>query len=150
MNAIKRACFFFVVIVLILLAGCRVRVSGLPLPADPLEPAPADAASRQAGWPTEGWQTATPESQGIDGGKLEQMLEEIRTHALLDGVRGQPAVDKEAIIENLLRVGQLVKDFPEIVELDINPLIVYPEGQGAIAIDMRLVLSREPGTGENE
>jgi len=79
----------------------------------------------------------------------ENMLREIRTHALLDGVRGQPAVDKSAIIETLLRIGQLVQDFPEIVELDINPLIVYPEEQGAISIDMRLVLSREPGTGES-
>ena len=42
----------------------------------------------------------------------------------------------------LLRIGQLVQDFPEIVELDINPVIVYPQGQGALAIDMRLVLSR--------
>ena len=81
--------------------------------------------------------------------EARQMLSEIRSHALLDGVRGEPAVDKEAIIDTLLRVGQLVQDFPEIVELDINPLIVYPDGQGAISIDMRLVLSREPGTGES-
>jgi acetyltransferase len=37
-------------------------------------------------------------------------------------------------------MGQLVTDFPEITELDINPLMVYPRGQGAIAIDMRLAL----------
>ncbi|MBC8507852.1 MAG: acetate--CoA ligase family protein [Anaerolineales bacterium] len=71
----------------------------------------------------------------------EMMLAEIRAHALLDGVRGQPPVDKKAIVNTLLRIGQLVTDFPEITELDINPLIVYPQGQGAIAIDMRLVLS---------
>ena len=46
-----------------------------------------------------------------------------------------------AIIDVLLRIAQLVQDFPEIVELDINPLMVYPKGQGAIAIDMRMVLS---------
>ena len=72
----------------------------------------------------------------------ELMLKEIRTRALLDGVRGQPPVDKEAIVDTLLRIGQLVQEFPEITELDINPLIVYPKGQGAIAIDMRLVLSK--------
>ncbi len=72
----------------------------------------------------------------------ENMLGEIRAHALLDGVRGQPAVDKAAIIDTLLRIGQLVTDFPEITELDINPLIVYPKEQGAIAIDMRLVLKK--------
>ncbi|HEY62037.1 MAG TPA: acetate--CoA ligase family protein [Anaerolineae bacterium] len=73
----------------------------------------------------------------------EEMLNEIRAYALLDGVRGQPAVDKQAIIDTLLRINQLVLDFPEITELDINPLIVYPQGQGAIAIDMRLILSRK-------
>jgi acetyltransferase len=72
--------------------------------------------------------------------EAEEMIGEIRAHALLDGVRGKPAMDKEAIVEALLRMGQLVQDFPDIVELDINPLMVYPRGQGAIAIDMRLVL----------
>jgi len=71
------------------------------------------------------------------------MLEEIRSKALLDGVRGNPAIDKEALVDTLLRMGQLVQEFPEIAEFDINPLIVYPEGQGAIAIDMRLVLASE-------
>ena len=74
--------------------------------------------------------------------EAEQMLGEIRARALLDGVRGKPPVDKAALIDALLRIGQLVQDFPEIVELDINPLIVYPQGQGAMAIDMRLVLSK--------
>jgi acetyltransferase len=77
--------------------------------------------------------------------EAHDMLTEIRAHALLDGVRGQPAVDKDAIVAILLRIGQLVQDFPQILELDINPLIVYPRSQGAIAIDMRLVLSNEPG-----
>jgi len=69
-----------------------------------------------------------------------EMLEEIRAHALLDGVRGKPGVDKAAIVDVLLRIGQLVQDFPEIAELDINPLMVYPPNQGSVAIDMRLVL----------
>jgi acetyltransferase len=72
--------------------------------------------------------------------EAEQMIGEIRAHALLDGVRGKPAMDKGAIVDTLLRVGQLVQDFPDIVELDINPLMVYPRDQGAIAIDMRLIL----------
>jgi acetate---CoA ligase (ADP-forming) len=74
--------------------------------------------------------------------EAQEMLSEIRAHALLDGVRGKPAVDKEAIVDTLLRIGQLVQDFPEIAELDINPLTVYPRDQGAIAIDMRLILSQ--------
>jgi len=72
-----------------------------------------------------------------------EMLGEIRASALLDGVRGEPEVDKEAIVDTLLRMGQLVQDFPEIVELDINPLVVFPRGQGATAIDMRLILSKD-------
>jgi len=74
--------------------------------------------------------------------EAELMISEIRAHALLDGVRGKPPLDKDAIVDALLRIAQLVQDFPEIVELDINPLMVYPQGQGAIAIDMRLVLSK--------
>jgi acetyltransferase len=72
--------------------------------------------------------------------EAEEMLGEIRAHALLDGVRGQPPADKAAIVDTLLRVGQLVQDFPEITELDINPLMVYSQNQGALAIDMRLIL----------
>jgi len=73
----------------------------------------------------------------------QAMLSEIRAKALLDGVRGKPPVDKDAIVDVLLRMGQLVQDFPEIAEFDINPLIVYPKDQGALAIDMRLVLESE-------
>lgn len=73
--------------------------------------------------------------------EAREMLEEIRARALLEGVRGKPPVDQDAIVDVLLRIGQLVQDFPEIVELDINPVIVYEKGQGAMPIDMRLVLS---------
>jgi acetyltransferase len=69
-----------------------------------------------------------------------EMIEEIRARSLLDGVRGEPPADKDAIVQTLLRISQLVTDFPEIVELDINPLVVYEAGQGAVALDMRLVL----------
>jgi acetyltransferase len=80
--------------------------------------------------------------------EAEEMLSSIRAHALLDGVRGQPQADKAAVVDVLLRVGQLVQDFPEIVELDVNPLVVYPQGQGAIVIDMRLVVTKEPKRGK--
>jgi acetyltransferase len=49
-------------------------------------------------------------------------------------------VDKETLIDALLRIGQLVLDFPEISELDINPFVVYEQGQGGTALDMRLIL----------
>jgi acetyltransferase len=72
--------------------------------------------------------------------EAQAMLGEIRAKALLDGYRGQPAVDKEAIIDALLRVGQMVIDFPQIAELDINPFVVYEQERGGVALDMRLVL----------
>jgi acetyltransferase len=81
--------------------------------------------------------------------EAEEMVGEIRSKGLLEGMRGQPPADKEAIVGALLRVGQLVQDFPEIAELDINPLVVYGVGGGAVAIDMRLVLAQEPGFGGN-
>ncbi|MFN2302393.1 MAG: acetate--CoA ligase family protein, partial [Anaerolineales bacterium] len=71
-----------------------------------------------------------------------QMLTEINAHALLDGVRGKPPVDKPAIVDVLLKINQLVLDFPEITELDINPLVVYSPGNGALALDMRLILAK--------
>lgn len=78
-------------------------------------------------------------------GEAEEMLGEIRARALLDGVRGKPPVDKAALVDALLRVGQLVVDFPEIAELDINPFVVYDQGGGGVAIDMRLVLGAQEG-----
>jgi len=69
------------------------------------------------------------------------MLREIRTFPILTGVRGQPPSDLDAIAEILERTSQLATDFPQIRELDLNPLIVYQAGQGALAVDVRLSLS---------
>jgi acetyltransferase len=69
------------------------------------------------------------------------MVESIRSFPLLKGVRGEAAADVEAIVETILRVSQLVTDFPEIVEMDINPLIVHEAGQGATVLDARMILA---------
>ncbi|MGI6376522.1 MAG: acetate--CoA ligase alpha subunit [Anaerolineae bacterium] len=71
----------------------------------------------------------------------KDMVASIRTNRLLTGVRGQAPSDLDAIVDTILRVSQLVTDFPEIAELDINPLLVRSAGQGAVAVDMRLILS---------
>jgi acetyl coenzyme A synthetase (ADP forming)-like protein len=73
--------------------------------------------------------------------EAEEMIGELRSAPLLRGHRGEPASDLEAIVDCMLRVSQLAVDFPEIVELDINPLMVHEQGKGAVALDMRLVLS---------
>src|SRR3990172_5674843 len=74
--------------------------------------------------------------------EAESMLQEIRARALLEGARGEPPVDRQSLVEGLLRVGQMVHDFPEIAEMDINPFIVYPARGGGVAIDARLILDR--------
>ena len=67
------------------------------------------------------------------------MLREIGGAALLDGVRGQPGVDKDALANLIVQVGRLVDDFPEIAELDLNP--VFATADGATAVDVRVLLS---------
>ncbi|HNT73935.1 MAG TPA: acetate--CoA ligase [Anaerolineae bacterium] len=73
--------------------------------------------------------------------EADEMIREIRAYRLLEGVRGEPPSDHMALVDALLRISQLVTDFPEIVEMDVNPLMVFEEGRGAMAIDMRLVLA---------
>jgi acetyltransferase len=69
-----------------------------------------------------------------------EMMREMRSYNLLRGVRGESRSDLKAIADTLLRVSQLVVDFPDIVELDINPLVVFEDGKGVMGIDMRLIL----------
>lgn len=75
----------------------------------------------------------------ISAREANEMITEIRSAPLLRGVRGETPPDLEAIRQALLRVSQLVVEFPEIVELDVNPLVVHTEG--AVAVDVRLVIA---------
>jgi len=72
-----------------------------------------------------------------------QMLRSTKSYALLKGVRGQASVDLDAIAEALQRISQLVTDFPQIAEMDINPFIVGTVGSESIAADARITL-QEP------
>jgi acetyltransferase len=69
-----------------------------------------------------------------------QMLETTRSFSLLKGMRGQARVDIDAIATALQRISQLVTDFPQIVEMDINPFIVGPVGADSVAADARITL----------
>lgn len=71
------------------------------------------------------------------------MIHEIRGFGLLRGVRGDPPADLDSIVDTLLKLSQLVTDFPEIVEMDINPLIVFEKGRGTVGVDMRLILKSQ-------
>ena len=70
------------------------------------------------------------------------MIERTRAGRLLTGFRGQAAADVGAVVETILRLSQLSLDFPEIEEIEINPLLVLPEGQGALALDGRVILGQ--------
>jgi acetate---CoA ligase (ADP-forming) len=72
--------------------------------------------------------------------EAREMLHELKSYWLLRGTRGESPADIPAVVESMMRVSQLVMDFPEINELDINPLRVLEEGKGCLAADARIVL----------
>jgi len=69
-----------------------------------------------------------------------EMINELRGAQILQGARGHKRSDIEAVAEALLRLSQLLQDFPEIQELDINPLRVFHEQGGCLALDARIIL----------
>ena len=70
----------------------------------------------------------------------KSLIESTKIYNLLHGVRGESSSDIEAIINVLLRLSQLVNDFPEIVELDINPLLAFLKGYSAV--DIKITIKR--------
>lgn len=66
------------------------------------------------------------------------LVGEIKGHRLLAGYRGRPAVDINAIENVLLRLSRLVEEIPEIGELDLNPIVALPDGQGCRIVDARI------------
>jgi acetyl coenzyme A synthetase (ADP forming)-like protein len=73
------------------------------------------------------------------------MLDELRGKPLFDGFRGGPPADRAALIDIVLRVSALVEIVPELVELDLNPVIVLAPGEGAVAVDVRMRLAADAG-----
>jgi acetyltransferase len=72
--------------------------------------------------------------------RAERMLDSTRGGVRLKGWRGAAPADRVAVLDAMLRLSQIACDFPEISELEINPLYVLPEGQGAFAVDVRGVV----------
>jgi len=72
--------------------------------------------------------------------EARQMITETRAGKLLTGFRGTAKADLDAVVEVILRLGRISLDFPQIEEIEVNPLLVYPEGQGALALDGRVIL----------
>jgi acetyl coenzyme A synthetase (ADP forming)-like protein len=71
------------------------------------------------------------------------MVMETKGYQILKGYRGQSAYDIDAVVDYLLRVSQLVTDFPMIKELDMNPIKVLEENKGALVIDAKMVIATD-------
>lgn len=74
--------------------------------------------------------------------EAKQMLINTRTYQMLKGVRGEEGMDIDSIAEGLQRLSQLVTEFPQIQEVDINPYIVGHEGTTPIAVDARISVEK--------
>jgi acetyltransferase len=73
--------------------------------------------------------------------EAEEMISELKSTAILRGIRGERPSDRDSLVEYLLRLSQLMVDFPEIGGVDINPLIVLEKG--AVAVDARILINRQ-------
>jgi acyl-CoA synthetase (NDP forming) len=71
---------------------------------------------------------------------IEEMIDRTLAGKLLKGYRGSAKADIQAVKDVIARLSQLSLENTEIAEIEINPLIVYPEGQGAISLDSRAIL----------
>jgi len=77
----------------------------------------------------------------ITRGEAVEMIAEVKGAKLLRGFRGKPAADVDALADTLVRVSQLAVHLDgKLAELDINPLMVLPKGQGVKAVDALIVL----------
>ena len=72
----------------------------------------------------------------------DELLHEIRGYRLLEGYRGRPPADVEALRDILLRVSRLAEDRPEIAELDLNPVMALSPGKGCRVVDARILVAR--------
>lgn len=78
----------------------------------------------------------------IDEQEAEKMVDSIKAIKLLKGIRGEAPSDLAAVVDSLQRLSQLITDFPEIEEFDINPLLVLESGKGVRVADVRIGLKR--------
>jgi len=73
-----------------------------------------------------------------------EMVRGVKGYKLLEGMRGEQGIDFDAVEEAIQRISQLVGDFPQISELDINPFVAFTKGRRPQAVDARIVISVEP------
>jgi acyl-CoA synthetase (NDP forming) len=79
----------------------------------------------------------------LSRGQATEMLQAMRGAALLAGYRGSPVVDRESVVELLLKVAKLASD-ENLLEMDLNPVLVGTVGEGCVVVDNRVVLCSAP------
>jgi acyl-CoA synthetase (NDP forming) len=82
--------------------------------------------------------------------EIEDELETLRCSAVLRGFRGAPPLDTHAVARALAALGTCMLSNPRIREIEINPLVVYPRGKGAVALDGLLSIEDERKDSSNE
>jgi len=73
--------------------------------------------------------------------EARRMIGSIRGARILQGIRGEKPCDIETVVDLLVRLSHMLVDFPQIQEIDINPVLVFTEGEGAKAVDARVILT---------
>ena len=74
--------------------------------------------------------------------EANEMIEETKAYTLLRGVRGESPSDVDSVVNVILKVSQIMSQFEEIVEMEINPLFVYEEKKGCVAVDIKMVITK--------
>jgi acetyltransferase len=75
--------------------------------------------------------------------EIMAMIKEIRSYPLLLGVRGEKTRDINALVDTIIKIGAVIRNCKGISDIEINPLVLYEQGMGARAVDVRIILSRE-------
>ena len=77
--------------------------------------------------------------------EAERMVETLKSRKLLEGIRGDKPVDYDIIIECLLRLSQLIADFHQIKEMDLNPFLAFPQRKKSRVVDARIAIKTDKG-----
>ena len=80
----------------------------------------------------------------LSGAAIVEEIRRLKGARLLDGMRGAPPADVDALAEVVARIGAVMRTQPHVTEIDVNPLVVYPRGQGVLALDALIVTEGEP------
>ena len=89
------------------------------------------------------WVEALGDVQLLPGGagedQIREALSKLRSAKLLAGVRGAPPADTDAVVKVVMAIGRVMQTMPEVIEVDVNPLMVHAKGQGVTALDALIV-----------